>query len=120
MMSNAVTTEDILRISGVDPRKCMFCGKCSGTCPAYDEMDYHPHEFVYMVRWGMTEAFTTPLSALSSIGYKDSEATSFKFKVKAAFPSRSWWTNWDTKWYLSPIPTVEINKDYGMTQNPGW
>lgn len=73
-----------------------------------------------MVRWGMTEAFTTPLSALSSIGDKDSEATSFKFKVKAAFPSRSWWTNWDTKWYLSPIPTVEINKDYGMTQNPGW
>ena len=73
-----------------------------------------------MVRWGMTEAFTTPLSALSSVGDKDSEATSFKFKVKAAFPSRSWWSNWDTKWYLCPIPTVEINKDYGMTQNPGW
>ena len=73
-----------------------------------------------MVRWGMTEAFTTPLSALSSIGDKDSEATSFKFSVKTAFPARSWWTNWDTKWYLCPIPTVEINKDYGMTQNPGW
>ena len=25
-----------LRISGVNPRKCMKCGKCSGTCPAYD------------------------------------------------------------------------------------
>ena len=73
-----------------------------------------------MVRWGLTEAFTTPLSALSSIGNKDSEATTFKFKVRASFPSRSWWTNWDTKWYLSPIPTVEINKGYGMTQNPGW
>ena len=55
MMSNAVTTEDILRISGVNPRKCMKCGKCSGTCPAYDEMDYHPHEFVYMVRWGQID-----------------------------------------------------------------
>ena len=55
MMSNNVTTEDILRISGVNPRKCMKCGKCSGTCPAYDEMDYHPHEFVYMVRWGQID-----------------------------------------------------------------
>ena len=73
-----------------------------------------------MVRWGLTEAFTTPLSALSSTGNKDSEATSFTFKVRASFPARSWWTNWDTKWYLSPIPTVEINKGYGMTQNPGW
>ena len=33
----------IKRISGVNTRKCMKCGKCSGTCPAYDSMDYHPH-----------------------------------------------------------------------------
>ncbi|MBR1822262.1 MAG: 4Fe-4S dicluster domain-containing protein [Clostridia bacterium] len=52
MMANGVTTEDILRISGVNPRKCMKCGKCSGTCPAYDEMEYHPHQFVYMVERG--------------------------------------------------------------------
>ena len=32
--------EEILRISGVNPRKCMRCGKCSGTCPAYGEMEY--------------------------------------------------------------------------------
>ena len=55
MMSNAVTTEDILRISGVNPRKCMKCGKCSGTCPAYDEMEYHPHQFVYMVERGQID-----------------------------------------------------------------
>lgn len=24
------------------------------------------------------------------------------------------------KWYLSAVPTNEINKGYGMTQNPGW
>lgn len=24
------------------------------------------------------------------------------------------------KWYLSAVPTNEINKEYGMTQNPGW
>ncbi len=47
--------EELVRISGVNPRKCMKCGKCSGTCPAYDEMEYHPHEFVYMVETGDIE-----------------------------------------------------------------
>ena len=42
-------------MSGVDPGKCMTCGKCSGTCPAYDEMEYHPHQFVYMVETGDIE-----------------------------------------------------------------
>ena len=48
--------EQILRMSGVNPRKCMRCGKCSGTCPSYDEMEYHPHQFVYMVENGDLEA----------------------------------------------------------------
>ena len=44
--------EQILRTSGVNPRKCMKCGKCSGTCPSYNEMEYHPHQFVSMVETG--------------------------------------------------------------------
>ena len=44
--------EEIVRMSGVNPKKCMKCGKCSGTCPAYDEMEYHPHQFVSMVESG--------------------------------------------------------------------
>ncbi len=55
--------EDILRMSGVNPRKCMKCGKCSGTCPSYDEMEFHPHQFVYMVESGDIE----PLMASKSI-----------------------------------------------------
>lgn len=47
--------EELIRISGVNPRKCMKCGKCSGTCPAYDEMEYHPHQFVSMVESGNIE-----------------------------------------------------------------
>ena len=50
-----VTRDDIVRISGVNPRKCMKCGKCSGTCPSYDEMEYHPHQFVAMVESGNIE-----------------------------------------------------------------
>lgn len=44
--------ETIFRISGVDPKKCMKCGKCSGACPSYDEMEYHPHQFVSLVERG--------------------------------------------------------------------
>ena len=47
--------EQALRMSGVNPLKCMRCGKCSGTCPSYDEMEYHPHQFVYMVETGDIE-----------------------------------------------------------------
>ena len=44
--------ETIKRISGVNPRKCMKCGKCTASCPAYDEMEFHPHQFVDMVENG--------------------------------------------------------------------
>ena len=47
--------ELVIRASGVNPLKCMRCGKCSGTCPSYDEMEYHPHQFVYMVETGDIE-----------------------------------------------------------------
>ncbi|MBQ0145637.1 MAG: 4Fe-4S dicluster domain-containing protein, partial [Lachnospiraceae bacterium] len=36
-------------------KKSMRCGKCSATCPSYDEMEYHPHQFVYMVESGNIE-----------------------------------------------------------------
>lgn len=47
--------EQILRISGVNTLRCMRCGKCSATCPSYEEMEYHPHQFVYMVETGDIE-----------------------------------------------------------------
>ena len=55
MNKNELLRDAIIERSGVNPRKCMKCGKCSGTCPAYDEMEYHPHQFVYMVETGDIE-----------------------------------------------------------------
>ena len=54
-MENKNLREQILTSSGVNPLKCMRCGKCSATCPSYDEMEYHPHQFVYMVEKGDLE-----------------------------------------------------------------
>ena len=35
--------------------------------------------------------------------------------------ARYWWTNgFDPKWYLQPFPITEVNKGYGLVQNPGW
>ena len=55
MNNNELLRKQIIRISGTNPRKCMKCGKCSATCPAYDEMEYHPHQFVAMVESGEIE-----------------------------------------------------------------
>ncbi len=38
--------------SGTDTKKCMKCGKCSGRCPVYQEMDIKPHQFVSMIEKG--------------------------------------------------------------------
>jgi len=54
-MNSKYLREELIRQSGVNPAKCMKCGKCSATCPAYDEMEYHPHQFVSMVESGETE-----------------------------------------------------------------
>ena len=48
-------TEQVLHSAGVNVLKCMRCGKCTATCPAFDEMEYHPHQFVYMVEKGEVE-----------------------------------------------------------------
>ena len=47
--------DEVLERSGVNVRRCIRCGKCSATCPSFDEMEYHPHEFVYMVEKGDIE-----------------------------------------------------------------
>ncbi len=54
--------EIVIETAGVNPRKCMKCGKCSGACPAYDEMEYHPHQFVSMVEAGKIEELTNSKS----------------------------------------------------------
>lgn len=47
--------QEVQRITGINPRKCMRCGKCSAACPAYGEMEYHPHQFVAMMERGAVE-----------------------------------------------------------------
>lgn len=47
-------------------------------------------------------------------------------KIPCTNNIRVWWdtenqtSKWTDKWYLSPISRDEINKGYGLNQNPGW
>ena len=59
-MSNQV--ELIKEISGVNPLKCMKCGKCSASCPSYHEMDIKPHQFVSYVQNGDIESLVNSKS----------------------------------------------------------
>ena len=36
--------------------------------------------------------------------------------------ARRWWDEgyWTNKWYLDPVSRIEVQKGYGLTQNPGW
>ena len=54
--SELKTARSIRDISGVDTSKCIKCGKCSATCPAFDAMDIHPHQVVAMVDSGEVDA----------------------------------------------------------------
>ena len=46
MRNQHSAAEKIKEISGTNPLKCMKCGKCSATCPSFNEMDIKPHQFV--------------------------------------------------------------------------
>lgn len=55
--------ELIREISGVEPLKCMKCGKCSASCPSFNEMDIKPHQFVSYVINDDLEALANSVSA---------------------------------------------------------
>ena len=53
--ADIVKADKLREMSGVNTRKCMKCGKCSASCPAYEEMDIRPHQFVSYVESGDIE-----------------------------------------------------------------
>ena len=54
-MTKEEQLHEINLTAGTDVRKCMKCGKCSGRCPAFNEMDIKPHQFVTLLGKGDVE-----------------------------------------------------------------
>lgn len=61
------TTEQLAFMSGAVTSRCMGCGKCTASCPAFDRMEYHPHQFVYMVETGRIDKLLASKSAFSCL-----------------------------------------------------
>lgn len=83
------------------------------------ELGFEQVRWFDLVRHNRHEDFRKPLYGLRSKGNDLHNPTSFTFE-KITLPERHWQDSWDSRWYLAPIPQDEINKKYGMTQNPGW
>lgn len=83
------------------------------------ELGFENVRWFDLVRHNRQSDFTKTLYGLSSKGNDLNNPTAFTFE-KIVLSGRYWQSNWDTKWYMAPIPQNEINKNYGMTQNPGW
>ena len=54
-MTREEYANEIKTLSGTEVQKCMKCGKCSGRCPAYKDMDIKPHQFVSLLAKGKVE-----------------------------------------------------------------
>ncbi len=80
------------------------------------EFGYEEVRWFDLVRWKMVDDFRKPLYRMHIT--RNANGT-FNYS-QVQFPDRHWATNWDPKWFFSAIPFAEINKGYGLVQNPGW
>ncbi|HHU95885.1 MAG TPA: RagB/SusD family nutrient uptake outer membrane protein [Petrimonas sp.] len=95
------------------------------------ELGFEEHRFLDICRRKMADKFTTPLHGIK-IYRKDGKGkleegepypTEFRYETYVFTDgARAWWKPgfFTTKWYLQALPIPEINKGYGLTQNPGW
>ncbi len=95
------------------------------------ELGYENVRWYDMIRWKMKAVFTQQLYGMNifkkgvspgpytdhGLGYHQSaEYIYSRFKLDA----RYWQKHFSPKWYLSAFPKTEIQKGYGLIQNPGW
>ncbi|WP_320052271.1 RagB/SusD family nutrient uptake outer membrane protein [uncultured Acetobacteroides sp.] len=77
-----------------------------------------------MIRRKLADDFTKQLHGLDitrTDGLTTGWPSSFKYE-RFNLSQRDWSKpgRWSPKWYLAAFPPSEINKGYGLTQNPGW
>lgn len=73
-----------------------------------------------VVRWKMEDVFRAPVDGINTYRHVEGDVTTFSYKVFSLQPERIWKNQWSPKWYLSAFPVNEIDKNYGLIQNPGW
>ena len=95
-------TKDQFRKAVLNERACEF---------GFEEVRWFD-----LIRWKMSDDFTKTLHGMDITKQTNGQFT----YVLTDLPVRFWKTTWSPKWYLSAFPSNEINKAYGLIQNPGW
>ena len=84
------------------------------------EFGYEEVRFFDLIRWKLYNVFEKQLHGLHVYKHKDTGEYKFVPYELTKYP-RVWWTSgFEPRWCLSAFPSVEINKGYGLVQNPGW
>lgn len=79
-----------------------------------------------IIRWKRDDIFQQTLYGITIRIADGSNATAADEDLRLSFSepwecdARYWKRNFSRKWYFSAFPTDEINKGYGLVQNPGW
>lgn len=76
------------------------------------ELYLENHRYFDVKRMLMGDVFKGPIYDLKVIRQKNGSYTYTKYK----YHDRAWFVHW----YLHPFPYNEVNKGYGLIQNPGW
>lgn len=88
------------------------------------EFGYEEIRYYDIVRWMHKDYLDVPLRRLESYpkGEKiNGQYREFDYKIMEGLVNkRVWVEKWDNRYYLCPLPLSEINKKYGLIQNPGW
>jgi hypothetical protein len=120
------------------------------TLPAYAEplqgdsqlreeiLDERAREFCFeevrwfdIIRWKREDIFKKPLYKVHFDYVSGGQSTpngewtsydgmTFTYSEPEQMEQRVWARNFSPKWYFSAFPPKEINKGYGLVQNPGW
>jgi hypothetical protein len=76
------------------------------------ELYLENHRYFDVKRMMIGEVFKGPIFDVRVIKQRNGSFTYTKYK----YHDRAWFTHW----YLHPFPYNEVNKGYGLIQNPGW
>lgn len=82
------------------------------------EFGYEEVRYFDINRWKRSDLLQKPIYRLSIDKEKNGTLT---YTLKNDMVNkRIWIERWDNRYFLLPIPQGEINKKYGLVQNPGW
>lgn len=88
------------------------------------ELAFEEVRWFDIVRWKREDIFRQTLMGVNvtikSGSLADDNLTLNFERPKTESIQRYWRNEFSPKWYLSAFPSNEINKGYGLLQNPGW